>query len=702
MLDGNDRQTFYALRQLRDVVAGREKPILVWAGAGASMWCGFPSWSDAANEVHRAFVKFESRYDRAAGERLLEEQRFPELFEACRQISEQRYHRKLTYLFHPRPLTPVYGRFLSIAKLVAPLQIVTTNVDVMLEQRLPEATIVQGSNLERCVDLIDSRTSFIAKLHGSVSSVEAVVFSSRDYQRIQLDSHYLEALKALFGRATVIFIGYSLRDKYVLDLLASRCGDRPLFGDGPHFVVCSDQPSGLSESVKPIRYVTDVYSDHRSAVLVLDIVRAVKAGPEISFTAEAEARSDDEQRISAYFISDITPAGTWTSSQSLELNRGDGFTPNAVVGQGFSNSELPDKTSSAMHDFVVGLLCFDRIYVPLSYAGRLHDLLGAEMFWIVVRASILRFVYFSDEPVMMFRSLQAVDAGDIGMMHVSAPGGDNRSLTVEECIRTQIRAFPGRETEVGPLFDALAANTVTFDHERFDIPGLTRGALLHPSVQGLLGISDAVLPTSVPRWSCFPVLRLAHTIMFGCASESFALPATKIGFGGEILVGAAFSVAAARDWADTVSSYVLTSRFNTNLGSYVESDRSVLTTLLSFRDRAEGVALRCDVLRELATNEGSEFIASVNAGLRKLIPTAVMQAANDQLSGLLLRRPESHVIPAVWTNMRNSDQTALLWRARRKRELEDVCRSRRIGPDGPCPCASGEKLRFCCQKALTG
>jgi len=317
----------------------------------------------------------------------------------------------------------------------------------------------------------------------------------------------------------------------------------------------------------------------------------------------------------------------------------------------------------------------------------------------MVRADVFRIIYFEREPVVMFRSADEVSGGDIGEFNLAGEGGE--PLTVEEQIRRQILAVPGHEAEAEHLFQTLAARVSTFDRSRFNIPSLTRGALLHPSVRRLLGISDAILPTSFPRWVTFPVIRLAHTVLAGCACENFELPATKIGFGSEILVGAAFAVSAARDWTDSVTSYVLTNRFNTDLGAYVESNPQILGALLAFRDTQEAAALRREILDELAVSEGAEFVASVNGGLSRVIPTEVMEKAHDQLSGLLFRSvSNSAVVPAVWTNIRNSDSIARLWRKRSRRELETYCKARGIRERDLCPCGSGERLRDCCAEAL--
>lgn len=699
MLNGSDKETFYALRLLRDVVDKHEKPIIIWVGAGVSKWCDFPTWQETAEHFHTKYRRFEPLYNKTEGLSLIQEARLPELFEVFRQTNPRRYNQELAFLFQSRTPTPVYARFLGIIKNIVPLQIVTTNIDETMERNLPTVNVVQKTDLERCLDLLPTGTPFVAKLHGSVSSVQSAVFTTTDYLELITDTTHQRVMEQLFAQAIVVFIGYSLRDKYVLELFERNSNARQLFGDGPHFVVQTSGSGTMPNSIKPIRYVPETPGDHRSAMTVLDIIRVVKEGGHVWFAPENESARSEKKLASAYFISDITPPGTWTSSQSAILKNKAGFNPNMIVGQGFIDAELPQKNSPAMHDITVGLVSFDSIYVPLSHASRLHDVLGSATFWELVKCGVFRFIHLPNEPVVMFRSIDAVDGGEIGQFHISTE--DGRPFTVDEEIRKQISPAPGREADAERLFDSLKGSVSVFDHDRFNIPSLTRGALLHPSVQKLLGISDSVLPTGFPRWVTFPVLRLAHTIMAGCTCENFALAATKIGFGSEILVGAAFAVAASGDWADNVSSYVLTNRFNTDLGAYVESNPSILNALMTFRDTQPGVDLRREILEELATNSGAEFIASVNAGLRHLIPTTIMDNARDELSGLLLRSdPESQVVPAVWTNVRNSDSIAALWRARSKNELEEYCRTRGIRERDLCPCGSGEKLRFCCAEAL--
>jgi hypothetical protein len=99
-----------------------------------------------------------------------------------------------------------------------------------------------------------------------------------------------------------------------------------------------------------------------------------------------------------------------------------------------------------------------------------------------------------------------------------------------------------------------------------------------------------------------------------------------------------------------------------------------------------GHGSKTQILQELATNAGGEFAASANAGLRRIVPSAGMDSARDELTELMFRPSrESAVVPAVWTNVRNFDAIARLWRARSRQELEDTAKYSASGPETRVP-----------------
>jgi len=354
-----------------------------------------------------------------------------------------------------------------------------------------------------------------------------------------------------------------------------------------------------------------------------------------------------------------------------------------------------------MHDLTVGLICFDLVYLPFSDLTKVHDLLSSQWFWLLVNAGLLRFVHTPREPAVIFQDKSTVDGGDLGM--IGRLGRDGQPLTIGDEIRRLLIPAKGQERVVEGLFEKLATFVVPLgERETAELPELARGALLHPSVQGVLGISDAFLSTKIPRWNVFPALRLANLVFVGQVCHALNIPAARVGFGGETLVSAAFSVASAQDWAEEAANYVLGARFNTDLGEMVFQNPEILNAILQFRDTQEGVSLRMRIRELLLVNEGAEFIASVNAGLRRNIPGRLLDEARNQLSGLLVPRAVARPLTgAVWNNVQNSDSSIRLWRARSLSMLQEYCAKNRIGPYDPCPCRSGERLRFCCLRQLS-
>ncbi len=309
MLDGDDKQNFYSLMRLRDLVVEGAKHLVIWVGAGTSKWCGYPSWSELGDELHSIFSRTEASYDKRLGSSLLAKPDLPKLFSLCKGTNEGLYFKSLAKAFYPRPTTPVYDNFLKLISSLNPTYILTTNVDEILEQHIPSAAIVQRSNLEQCISHFNQGKSFICKLHGSSSAVEQMVFTAEDYSKLQSDHAYLTLLKHVFSNAIVVFVGYGLKDEYVLDLIRELDPSLKIFGNGPHFVATASPSLKLPSSILPIKYFVGNKPDHRAAIDVLDIIIAAKDG-KLSRLPVNNVTTSGSELESGYFISDFTPAGT--------------------------------------------------------------------------------------------------------------------------------------------------------------------------------------------------------------------------------------------------------------------------------------------------------------------------------------------------------------------------------------------------------
>jgi hypothetical protein len=696
MLNAEDSGTFLALRELTKSVRESKKPIVFWVGAGASKWLDYPLWKELALDLRREFFKYVSGFDNDEALRLIAATSFPRFFQQCRSLDRPRYFQFLSNAFLPRPETPLYRRFAGSLASIVPLHILTTNVDEAIEQRFPDAGLFQRSDITGCIRQMQSGKPFIAKLHGSRSTVESTVFTHDDYEALRADTAYINTLRLIFSLGTVVFLGYSVSDQYVIDLLTDNARDLSLFGTGPHFVVSSEFKG--STTLRQIKYSLKRFADHRSALTVLDLIRQGEAR-----RAELSARGPVPEETAkpasplgaktAYFISDVMPPGTWNSSVIAQLEAKDGRRVEMTIGLGFTNNEIPLQLSTAHHDVVVGLICFDFVYFSLAAVGRVHALLGSEVFWQAMKTGIIRFVHLQHEPAIMCETDSII--GNVGLVSISNATGQVEPPGA--LIRRLITPASGKESVAETLFSELESKVEVFgEADKMELASLARGSVMMPEVARLLGIGEAILPTQVPKWLAFPYLRMAHLVHTGLVCDRLGILAAQIPFGGARLTSAAFGVQSSSESADSYASYVLSGRFDADLGAALVVQPAILRNILHFRNTAEGEAFRREIRDQLRTNAASEFSASVNAGLKKNIPLDVLQKAKDKLSSLLTENTKISPVPAVWTNALQSDSATRLWRAKSRSTLLDLAKQRGIRGDDACICGSGDKLRLCC------
>lgn len=694
MLDSSDIQTFYSLRELYEVIKDGEKPIVFWIGAGTSKWCGFPLWYELAENFHSNFLKTESDYNKQTAADLIETQSFPDFFQYCKDINPQKYNRLLTNFLSPKSVTPVYSRFLDNLRAISPLYIITTNVDEMLENNLEGITTVQNADLERCLSLLEKEQSFICKLHGSTSTIESMIFTTDDYKSLTENEGYLELLRYIFTQCSIVFIGFGLGDAYLNNLLRQVEKVKIVFGNGPHFAIVPSERE-IPEFIKPVRYVPLPHKDHRSAIQVIDEIRIAKSSPEINVLGNFKV-SEPSLLKSAHLISDILAPGTTRTSESANLSSG-GAT---IIGNGLTTEELPTTITTSMHDLLVGLLCFDTIYASITALEHIHQLLGGDVTAELVQSDVLKFIYWERFECIFFEDQNNLDYGELLTMSVA---NGLLQADIDRLIRAQISAMPGREKEAEKTFATIKNKTTIIDHEIEPSIGLlTNGALLRQSIRELIGMSGGMSLKLFPKWMQYPVLRLANVIKIGSACNILGIASTKLEFGSAKLAGPAFAASRGNEWADSTASFILTGQFNTDLGALALANRSILPAIIKFRETASGIELRKEIFQQLSLREGSDFVTSINAGMRQAVSTRTWQAARNQITGLLVadKNSISELTPAIWNNLEYSNIALSLWKKRSLKILMEHCGRNKISQYKLCPCNSGEKLKFCCEESL--
>lgn len=204
MLNADDPQTIYSVRLLREAIA-KGRPIVVWVGAGAGTWLDYPSWEDLARGLRLDFFKFVAGFENSTAVNLIQSGKYPDFFQLCKDLDRARYFSYLSDAFHPKTNSHIYVRFTNLLQRLSPLHIVTTNVDEALERTIPGPPVLQNTDLIKIVELLNVKSSFIGKLHGSCSSIESAVFSAGDYAHLLQQSSFTTAIRHIFTSCSVLF-----------------------------------------------------------------------------------------------------------------------------------------------------------------------------------------------------------------------------------------------------------------------------------------------------------------------------------------------------------------------------------------------------------------------------------------------------------------------------------------------------------------
>lgn len=106
-------------------------------------------------------------------------------------------------------------------KKLRPSAIITTNYDELLEYVFGEDYTVHVGQTSLLTSVLDG-VGEIYKIHGSVSSPESIVITKADYDNYYEKNMYLNAkLLTLFLEYPIIFLGYSISDRNVINILST-------------------------------------------------------------------------------------------------------------------------------------------------------------------------------------------------------------------------------------------------------------------------------------------------------------------------------------------------------------------------------------------------------------------------------------------------------------------------------------------------
>jgi hypothetical protein len=212
----------------------REGKVVFWVGAGFSSYAGYPSGME--------FTKY---LQHILGIQENEEQ-------ALSVVSEKFKNREellnvLKSVYGKEPEHDEIHKSLSLLPHIP--YIITTNYDMLFERAYGDKIHSIAEECELPTTAGISQKTFIYKIHGDISHLDRIIITSEDYQHFDEDSILWGKIKTILAEFSVVFIGYSLKDRNVrtlLELILRQIGKQK----NPYYYITRDLTEEKREFLK--------------------------------------------------------------------------------------------------------------------------------------------------------------------------------------------------------------------------------------------------------------------------------------------------------------------------------------------------------------------------------------------------------------------------------------------------------------------
>jgi hypothetical protein len=247
----------WPIRLRESLASGKLVPFV---GAGVSMHASsLPSWSELLEQLLSEGVgrRFIDQNEEQRLRQLKQSQRLDELAtELVRALPKSLFVGTLERLFDRDAQTAdltAHGAIVSLG----PSMVLTTNYDRLLEHAIARIigrspavfTHLSADNfLRRLNGPLSQKRPLVLKLHGDITDPSSIVISRNDYSRILHDNKALHAaMSVVLATRTLLFLGYSLRDRDLLHWLEAQAALVKQSGS-PHYMLVDPEKDTASNA----------------------------------------------------------------------------------------------------------------------------------------------------------------------------------------------------------------------------------------------------------------------------------------------------------------------------------------------------------------------------------------------------------------------------------------------------------------------
>lgn len=197
------------LDALSDLI--RQEKVILWVGSGFSSYAGYPSASHLRNIIIEKLCR--------SGHALeLESDSLKEAADHYVAVNGRDSLIDMLREYYGR--TPQRSEAHEKLALINRIKyVVTTNYDPLFEFAY-QAGIKKITHENELPLISDNQEkTILIKIHGDLSDPDSIVITTADYEKMDKSSITLDKIKSLLAEYSVAFIGYSIRDSYIEEML---------------------------------------------------------------------------------------------------------------------------------------------------------------------------------------------------------------------------------------------------------------------------------------------------------------------------------------------------------------------------------------------------------------------------------------------------------------------------------------------------
>lgn len=193
----------------------RKGDIVLWVGAGFSLYAGIPSGKDLCDAIISEATSSEKKVLKELNPSLPD---VTEEFVKMRNGSKTDLYNILENEINKNYKDITYHK--NISQIPQIRTIITTNFDRIFEEAYDNSnlhTIIQGKSLP-----ISNRKIKLYKIHGDIQYPESMIITRSDYNKFFSGDKYdslWNKIKTIAFESSILFIGYSLEDPNIVNLL---------------------------------------------------------------------------------------------------------------------------------------------------------------------------------------------------------------------------------------------------------------------------------------------------------------------------------------------------------------------------------------------------------------------------------------------------------------------------------------------------